>query len=106
MRSRLRTLHVDEQRFTWKAEIQRGDRRIRVRVWGAGKTGRALQADLLSRDPETYAYPTADDVRALIRYALANGWQPGSIGGTFPIPASAAVHLPALTVTDQASGRR
>ncbi|MFI7540107.1 hypothetical protein [Actinoplanes sp. NPDC049599] len=54
MRDRLRKLHFEGREFTWKADIRaapgtdgRRRRFIRVRVWGAGKTGCVLQADLM-----------------------------------------------------------
>ncbi|GAA2195016.1 hypothetical protein GCM10009848_61130 [Micromonospora lupini] len=112
MRSRLRKLHVDGRTFTWKADIRDAfeadgrHRCIRVRVWGAGKNGRALQADLTEwpHPPtpwdERYAYPTAENVRELARYALSVGWTPEAVGGTFRITSGAKVALPGLAVTD------
>ncbi len=101
MRSRLRKLHLDDQAFTWKADVQPapGRRRVRVRVWAAeaGKNGRALQADLTVRpgaERDPYAFPEADEVRVLIRYALANGWVPATRGGTHLLSAASAVGLP------------
>ncbi|PGH46500.1 integrase [Micromonospora sp. WMMA1996] len=97
MRTRLRRLWIDGRMVTWRAEIRHvpgsGDchRCIRLRVWGAGKTGEALQADLLSTAWGTPwsacatdgAYPTPADVRAVVGYALRNGWRPDRRGGTF-----------------------
>src|SRR5688572_28628628 len=97
MRTRLRHVRVDARTFVWRAEIRHvqgsGDchRCIRVRAWGAGKTGQALQADLLSLSwPAPWgacagdgAYPSPSDVRAVIGYALDNGWRPEVAGGTF-----------------------
>lgn len=114
MRSRLRKLHIDGREFTWKADIGsaprpggRGLRHIRVRVWGAGKNGRALQADLVERpgsttrsDPETYPYPVADDVTTMIRYALTAGWTPETLGGTFRLTSAATLALPNFLITD------
>ena len=54
LRTRLRRLHIDGRTFVWRAEIRHvqgsGDchRCVRVRVWGSGKNGQVLQADLLS----------------------------------------------------------
>jgi hypothetical protein len=91
VRTRLRQLRIDGRTFVWRAEIRRvqgsGDychRCIRLRVWGAGKTSQALQADLLSVAwPAPWgacttdgAYPASADVRAAISYALRHGWQP------------------------------
>jgi hypothetical protein len=92
MRTRLRTLHADGRRYTWRAEIRHVTRRreVRLRVWGAGKTRQALQVDLCPMDPEhplaDDLYPDAEDVRALIGEALSQGWQPDTKGGTFTLP--------------------
>jgi hypothetical protein len=99
MRARLRALHVGDREFTWRAEIHHHPRLIRVRVWGAGKNGRALQADLRPHgDPP--AYPSADVVRALVAYGLEAGWDPAATGGTFAVPASAPITIPDLTVVN------
>lgn len=114
MRVRLRKLHVDGQEFTWRADIRsaaagpdgRRHRCIRVRAWGAGKNGRALQVDLAQRprpvddEDETYPFPHADDIRTLVKYALSKGWQPTALGGTFLITATAELTLSDLAVTD------
>ncbi len=90
-------MRVDARTFVWCAEIRHvpgsGDchRCIRLRAWGAGKTGQALQADLLSVTwampwgacATDNAYPTTSDVRVVIGYALTHGWQPERRGGTF-----------------------
>jgi len=109
MRIRLRQLHVDARPFTWRAEIlhvgSSGQRCIRVRVWGAGKTGRALQADLLpaptgAEAADDGAYPTADEVRAIVRHGLQLGWQPDERGGTFVLSGqnAAGFAVPGFTV--------
>ena len=81
----------------WAAQICHvpgdGDchRCIRVRIWGAGKNSHALQADLLSKSwglpweacATDGAYPASGDVRSIIDYALAHGWAPDLVGGTF-----------------------
>jgi hypothetical protein len=108
MKPRLRKLHLDGREFTWKADIRAAQgpdayrhRCVRVRVWGAGKNGRALQADLIERPGmETYAFPSAEDVRALASYGLLAGWTPESVGGTFRISAAAEFELPGFAVTD------
>ncbi|GAB3160457.1 hypothetical protein GCM10027290_66490 [Micromonospora sonneratiae] len=112
MRSRLRKLHVDGREFTWKADIRqapgpdgRGRRCIRVRVWGMGKNGRALQADLVERPEraageETYPYPMAGDVAALVRYGMHAGWTPEVVGGTFQVTSAAELDLPSFAITD------
>lgn len=86
MRVRLRRLHVEGREYTWRAEIRRvsGPREVRVRVWGAGKNGQALQADLTP--PDEWGYPEPADVHALIREGLTQGWQPETTGGTFTMP--------------------
>ncbi|MEU4475410.1 integrase [Micromonospora sp. NPDC023888] len=97
MRTRLRRIWIDGRPFVWRAVIHcvpgSGDchRGIRVRAWGAGKTSRKLEVDLLSiTGPSKWdacatddSYPTGADVRAVISYALENGWQPEQRGGTF-----------------------
>ncbi|MBF9134490.1 integrase [Plantactinospora sp. S1510] len=118
MRSRLRKLYAHDRQFAWNARIDQvrtGQglcRCIRLRIWGAGKNSRALRVDLLSRatrsrwgDPAATdgAYPESKDVRAVIDYALGNGWRPDDLGGTFVL--SEARHaqellLPAFVVTD------
>ena len=118
MRTRLRELHASGRAFAWKASIGcapgPGDchRCIRLRVWGAGKNSRALQADLLSTTwpapqgawASDAAYPTADDVRAVISYGLAHGWDPDARGGTFLLTEREHAHALELTsflVTDR-----
>lgn len=116
MRTRLRHLRHGSRVFTWRAEIHhvRGDRDwhrcIRVRVWGTGKTGQALQADLLSLFVGPWgcasdgSYPTPADVRALILYALRTGWDPSRAGGTFALSELQHVdsfQLPDFVLTDR-----
>ncbi|GAA4250308.1 integrase [Dactylosporangium darangshiense] len=112
MKSRLRTLHVDDREYTWKADVRAAPgpdgyrhRCIRIRVWCGGKTGRALQADVVERpqpDPagEPYPYPAAADVRALIEHGLQTGWVPAARGGTFQVTSGAGVTLPGFAITD------
>ncbi|BCJ57612.1 integrase [Micromonospora endophytica] len=127
MRSRLRKLHIDGREFTWKADIRcvsgpdgRLHRCIRIRVWGAGKNGRALQVDLTEKpysaptvasgdqyvetdvhgSGETCPFPTAADVRVLVRYGLITGWTPEALGGTFQVTSAAELELPGFTITD------
>lgn len=97
MGTRLRKLRITGAEFVWTAQILyvHGERDchrcIRLRVWGAGKNSRALQVDLLSKtwgtpwSPCTVdnAYPEPRDVRAVVEYALAHGWDPQVVGGTF-----------------------
>jgi hypothetical protein len=119
VRTRLRQLRIDGRTFVWRAEIRRvqgsGDychRCIRLRVWGAGKTSQALQADLLSVAwPAPWgacttdgAYPASADVRAAISYALRHGWQPERRGGTFVLSEhqhAAGFTLPDFLLTDR-----
>lgn len=95
MRTRLRRLHAGGREFAWTAQINHvaGERDchrcVRLRVWGAGKNGRVLQADLLSTAVLPWgcatdcAYPTPKDVRRVVDYALTHGWDPDLAGGTF-----------------------
>ncbi|WP_106396584.1 hypothetical protein [Actinocorallia populi] len=99
MRTRLRKLHAHGREYVWRAQILHvqgeGDchRCIRVRIWGAGKNSRALQVDLLSKAWGTpwgacatdNAYPEPRHIRAIIDYALSQGWDPQLVGGTFLI---------------------
>ncbi|MEV6367572.1 integrase [Micromonospora musae] len=118
MRTRLRQLRIDARTFVWSAKIRHvsggGDchRCIRLRVWGAGKTSRALQADLLSvtwGSPwgacvTDTAFPTPADIRAVIDYALLHGWQPEEPGGTFMLSEdehAAGFELPEFLLTDR-----
>ena len=84
---------------------------IRVRIWGAGKNGQALQADLLSLTwPSPWsvcatdsAYPLPSDIRALIRHGLSAGWEPAHVGGTFCLSErhDPGFALPGFLVTDR-----
>lgn len=116
MRRRLRKLRAGERDFTWRADIRsvRGDgvdlhRCIAVRVWGAGKNGNALTADLLSKSlgagwtpaATDDSYPASGDIRQLIEHALARGWNPDVRGGTYPLTEDAGVELPDFLITDR-----
>ncbi|AEV85895.1 hypothetical protein ACPL_5006 [Actinoplanes sp. SE50/110] len=85
---------------------------IRVRAWGAGKNGQALQADLLSVAWGTPwsacstdgSHPGPADIRAMIVYALTAGWQPERRGGTFPLTEAQhaeTFRLPDFLLTDR-----
>ncbi|MFF3669611.1 hypothetical protein [Microtetraspora malaysiensis] len=118
MRTRLRKLRIGGREFLWRAQIRhvRGEgdchRCIRVRMWGAGKTGRALQADLLSKSwPAPWgacatdgAYPAPQDVRALVVYAVEHGWEPDARGGTHILTESehaSTLELSGFLLTDR-----
>ncbi|MEV7549389.1 hypothetical protein AB0N89_07180 [Amycolatopsis sp. NPDC089917] len=116
MRKRLRTLRIGERAYTWRATIGQVDgdgvdsrRCVRVRAWGAGKNGRALEADLLSKAMSVGwtpaatdgSYPEPADVRFLIESALALGWDPGALGGTFRLTEEHGVELPGFLLTDR-----
>ena len=71
MRSRLRTLRIGAREFRWTAQLCSFThpgldyhRCVRVRVWGGGKNGRVLRADLASVNQGPWAgvpdssYPT------------------------------------------------
>ncbi|MFK3980094.1 hypothetical protein ACI2K4_06885 [Micromonospora sp. NPDC050397] len=51
-------------------------------------------------DSEAYPYPVAEDVTAMIRYALIAGWTPETLGGTFPLTSAADLALPNFLITD------
>lgn len=118
VRMRLRRVRIGARTFVWRAEIRHvrgsGDchRCIRLRVWGAGKTSRALQADLLSAAwPAPWGacatdgtYPTVSDVGAVISHALKHGWQSQQRGGTFLLSEQehgAGFSLPDFLLTDR-----
>jgi hypothetical protein len=86
MRGRLRTLRLGAREFRWTARLcgfaDPGldyRRCVRVRVWGGGKNGRVLRADLASVNQGPWAgvpdssFPTPGAVRA-IDDALRHGW--------------------------------
>ncbi|MEV0403382.1 hypothetical protein [Actinoallomurus sp. NPDC050550] len=110
VKERLRKLYANGCEFTWTGQIchvagERDCHRcIRVRVWGAGKNSSALQADLLSKAVLPWGcatdcnYPTPKDVRTVIDYALAHGWDPHLIGGTFFLSESG--HASAFELAD------
>jgi hypothetical protein len=112
VRSRLRKLHIDGREYVWKADVRaapgpdgRRCRCIRIRIWGGGKTSCALQADVTERSrpaqaEESYPYPTASDVHALIDHGLRTGWDPATRGGTFQVTSGADVTLPGFVLTD------
>nr|WP_166640607.1 hypothetical protein [Amycolatopsis sp. SID8362] len=112
----MRTLRIGERAYTWRATIGQvaGDgidfhRCVRVRVWGAGKTGCALEADLLSKATSVGwtpaatdgSYPEPADVRSLVEHALALGWNPSALGGTFRLTEEHGLELPGFLLTDR-----
>ncbi|GAA3246017.1 hypothetical protein [Nonomuraea helvata] len=113
MRARLRRLFADGREFVWTSHIHHvaGDRDchrcVRLRVWGAGKNSRVLEADLLSKAILPWgcatdnSYPTPGEVRKVIDHALAHGWDPGLVGGTFFLSEASAFELPDFLLTDR-----
>ncbi|GAA0953586.1 hypothetical protein GCM10009554_58150 [Kribbella koreensis] len=118
MKTRLRTLRIGARRCAWTARITHAagehdcHRAIRLRVWGNGTNSRTLQVDLLSTTPPgpwgacatDTAYPTSGDVRAIVDYALVNGWETDEVGGTFVLTEhehAAAFELPDFLITDR-----
>ncbi|GAA3310161.1 hypothetical protein GCM10020219_015310 [Nonomuraea dietziae] len=97
VKTRLRALRIDGRTYVWTARIGHTvhsddcRRFVRLRVWGSGKNGQALQADLVSTyegGPWGYcatdtSYPTPRDVRTVIERAIQRGWDPLTRGGTF-----------------------
>ncbi|MGI5166588.1 hypothetical protein ACQEU3_19765 [Spirillospora sp. CA-253888] len=107
MKGRLRKLRAHGREFRWKAEVRHVPARcIRLSVWGAGKNSRMLRADLLSKSgpgpwgPGTtdQAYPTPADVRAVVDYGLAHGWEVEAVGGTFVL--AGREHAAGLALAD------
>ncbi|HXS63869.1 MAG TPA: hypothetical protein VN767_13540 [Streptosporangiaceae bacterium] len=120
MKQRLRTLRVDDVRYRWSAQLRYHrdadlnlQRFVRVRVWGGGKNSQVLSADLVSTsEPGPWgsgvtdvAYPTPKDVRAIIDYALEQGWDPAAVGGRFQLRPAADQEVAGFRVTDSV-GRR
>ncbi|WP_433436961.1 hypothetical protein [Nonomuraea sp. CA-141351] len=114
MRARLRKLYAGGREFVWSGRLYHvaGDRDchrcVRLRVWGAGKNSHALEADLLSKAILPWgcatdgSYPTPQDVRNVIDYALTHGWDPGLVGGTFFLSErDHAFELPGFLLTDR-----
>jgi hypothetical protein len=73
-----------------------------------------LQVDLLSRTPPgpwgacatDGAYPTGEDVRAVVEYALGHGWEADAVGGRFVLTERGhgeAFELDGFLLTDQES---
>lgn len=110
IRTRLRKLRAGEREFVWKGKIHHVSggrdchRCVRLRVWGAGKNSRVLQADLLSKAVLPWgcasdnSYPTPKDVREVIDHALTHGWDPDAAGGVFFL--SEDEHAAAFELTD------
>jgi hypothetical protein len=115
VRLRLRTLRMGAVNYRWAAEVCNyrditGEyfRCVRLRVWGGGKNSRVLHADLLSTsEPGPWgsatdvAYPTPRVVRAVVEYALANGWDPQAIGGRHRLDTEVELTIPGFRLTDQ-----
>jgi hypothetical protein len=105
MRARLRTLRIGAKEFRWTAQLG-GPRNVRVRVWGGGKNGCMLRADLEATsdsgrwfdDPDA-AYPTPRVVRAIVDYALDHGWDPAAIGGRHILGTDTKVEIPGFRIT-------
>jgi hypothetical protein len=110
MKTRIRTLRIDAAEFKWTAELS-PPRCARVRVWGGGKNGCMLRADLTSTedaglwgdDPDA-AYPTPGVVRAIIEYAVDHGWDPMVLGGRHVVGTDAELEIPGFRVTDLLQG--
>lgn len=121
IKERLRKLYADRWEFVWTGRVHHvaGERDchrcVRVRVWGAGKNSRALQADLLSKAVLPWgcasdsSYPTPKDVRTVIDYALTHDWNPDLTGGTFFLNESehaSAFELADFLLTDRLRDER
>lgn len=116
MRRRLRSLRIGDVRYRWTTELrydcgagQDSHRCVRVRVWAGGKRGRVLSADLTSTSAPgpwgsgvtDVAYPTPKDIRAIVDYALAHGWDPAVTGGQHELGPDADVPVTGFRVTDR-----
>ena len=75
----------------------------------AGKTGACCARTLISSgdagllwgDVPDIAHPTPGVVRAIIEYALDQGWEPASVGGRHDIESGAELEIPGFHFTDQ-----
>jgi hypothetical protein len=116
LRLRLRSLWIGDGRYRWTAELSwhrdaglEFHRCVRVRVWGNGKNSQVLSADLISASAPgpwgsgvtDVAFPTPKDVRAIVDYALAQGWDPAVVGGRFELRPDASLAVPGFRITDQ-----
>ncbi len=85
---------------------------MRVRVWGGGKNGCVLGADLESASPGPWggvpdsSYPAPGAVRAIIDYGLQHGWDPAAAGGCHQLESGAELEIPGFRVIDQLSSPR
>jgi hypothetical protein len=115
LKRRLRTLRIGDVRYRWTAELcwyrdggLEYHRCVRVRAWGRGKNGQVLCADLVSTsDPGPWgsgvtdvAHPTPRDIRAIVDYALAHGWDPAVAGGRYELRTDADPPVPGFRITD------
>jgi hypothetical protein len=114
MKRLMRTMCIGVREFKWTAGIWwvrdaelEYHRCVRVRVWGGGKNGRMLQADLESTTPGPWggvpdvSYPAPRDVRAIIDYALEHGWDPAVIGGCHELGTDVEIEIPCFRFTDR-----
>jgi hypothetical protein len=101
-RVKLRTITINGVPFHWIADwsYAEGVRIVRLRVWGGDKTRQTLHAHLVAtfhglreavargdgRLPTTIvdtSYIAPREVRTLIEYGLAHGWDPQASGKPF-----------------------
>lgn len=86
MKKELRKIVIEDRPFWWKADwFYHPDqsRILQVRIWGGGKGSRSLFVNLTSKwveYPASCSYPLPKDIRAIILYALAHGWNPPARG--------------------------
>jgi hypothetical protein len=84
MKKKLRKIVVEGMPFWWKADwFYHPDqsRILRVRIWGGEKRSQSLFVNLTSKwveYPVSCAYPMPKDIRAIILYAFAHGWNPSA----------------------------
>jgi hypothetical protein len=108
MSTRIRTLRIGATEFKWTAELHE-PLLVRLRIWGGGKNGCMLRADLASSgdagmlwgDAPDIAYPTPRVVRTIIEYALDHGWDPAAVGGRHDIERGAELEIPGFHFTGQ-----
>lgn len=119
----LRSMTVGETTFRWKADwvYISGRRTVRLRVWGGDKTNQALHAQLVAnyrgvleqikRGELSPGATIVDDiyiqpreVRIVIEYGLAHGWNPHAHGKPFRLTASNTPFLDNFTLVTSDGG--
>lgn len=108
----LRKITVNGATFFWSAdwtyirvgeEVYNVQRTIHLRIWGDDKRSRPLYVDLHGPRGDDWTYVLPHQVRAVIEYGLAHGWDPTTItwGEPYWLTGAAALVLGNLVPTDR-----